>query len=230
MFDMTPVLFLHGALGSAAQFDALRPHLPSGYEILAPNFPGHGGLPAGEPLSLAYFSNFVLDFLEKENLPQADIFGYSMGGYVALYLAWKHPGRVRRIFTLGTKLDWSPETAEGMNRMFDVEKIEAKVPHFAEMLAKTHHPLDWKEVCRNTSAFLRDLGNGQGIPPEAFRQISCPVVIGLGELDNVVTPEESRAVANAIPNGGFEILAGCKHPIEQVNNVLLAERLLHFFR
>jgi pimeloyl-ACP methyl ester carboxylesterase len=230
IFKMTPVLFLHGALGSAAQFDALRPYMPPDREVFALNFPGHGGLPTDKPFSMEGFSDFVLDFLEKENLSQVDIFGYSMGGYVALHLAWKHPERVRRIFTLGTKLAWSPETATGMNRMFDVEKIEAKVPQIAEMLAQTHAPLDWKEVCRNTAVFLNDLGNGAELPPEAFGQISCPVMIGLGELDNVVTPEESRAVAAALPNGRFEILAGCKHPIEQVNVVLLAERLLRFFR
>lgn len=227
---MTPILLLHGALGSASQFDALLPHLLPERRVFALNFPGHGGSPTDEPFSMQRFSDFVLHFLKKENLSQADIFGYSMGGYVALYLAWKNPERVRRIFTLGTKLDWSPETAAGMNRMFDPEKIEAKVPQFAETLAKTHAPLDWKEVCRNTAAFLDDLGNGKGIPQKAFGQIACPVTIGLGELDNVVTHEESRAVATALPNGRFEILAGCKHPIEQVDFVLLAERLRKFFR
>ena len=226
----TQLLLLHGALGNAAQFDALCGLLLPEHVAFAPNFPGHGGLPTDAPFSMARFSDYVLRFLEKENIEQTDIFGYSMGGYVALHLAWKHPERVRRIFTLGTKLDWSPETATGMSRMFDVEKIEAKVPHFAEMLAKMHTPLDWKEVCQNTAAFLADLGNGQGLPPEAFSQIACPVTIGLGELDNVVTPEESRAVAESLPNGRFEILMGAKHPIEQADTVLLAARLKEFFR
>ena len=226
----TPLLLLHGALGSAAQFDALRGLLPPERTVFALNFPGHGGLPTDTPFSIAHFSDYILHFLEKENIEQTDIFGYSMGGYVALHLAWKHPERVRRIFTLGTKLDWSPETAAGMSRMFDVEKIEAKVPHFAETLAKMHAPLDWKAVCQNTAAFLAKLGNGQGLPPETFRQIVCPVTIGLGELDNVVTPEESRTVAEALPNGRFEILTGVKHPIEQVDTVLLAARLKEFFR
>lgn len=227
---MTALLFLHGALGSADQFDVLKTHLPAGRPVFALNFPGHGGSPTKEAFSIQRFSDFILHFLEKEKISQADIFGYSMGGYVALHLAWKNPERVRRIFTLGTKFDWSPETATGMNRMFDPEKIEAKVPQFAETLAKAHAPLDWREVCRNTAAFLTDLGNGKGIPPEAFSQITCPVTIGLGEHDNVVTTEESRAVASALPNGRFEILAECKHPIEQTDFVLLAERLKEFFR
>ncbi len=42
---MTPLLLLHGALGSAAQFDSLKTLLPEDREVYAPNFPGHGGAP-----------------------------------------------------------------------------------------------------------------------------------------------------------------------------------------
>ena len=227
---MTPLLLLHGALGSAAQFDALRPLLPADRPVYALNFPGHGGVRAGGPFSMDYFSSAVLHFLDENNHPQADIFGYSMGGYVALYTAWKHPGRIGRIMTLGTKMDWSPDTAAGMNRMFDPEKIRAKVPQFADLLAKAHTPLDWESVCVNTAAFLQDLVNGQGLPAAAFAQIACPAAIGWGELDNVVTREESRDAAETLPNGRLEIFQGFKHPIEQVDFVLLAERLREFFR
>ncbi len=227
---MTPLLLLHGALGSAGQFEALVPLLPAGRPVYALNFPGHGGVPTDEPFSMEYFSSAILRFLDETGHPQADIFGYSMGGYVALYTAWKHPGRVGRIMTLGTKMDWSPDIAAGMNRMFDPEKIKAKVPHFAGLLAKTHAPLDWESVCRNTAGFLHDLGEGKGLPAGAFARIGCPVTVGWGELDNVVLLEESRAAAEALPEGRLEIFSGFKHPIEQVDFVLLAERLREFFR
>ena len=227
---MIPLLLLHGALGSAAQFDALKPLLTTDRPVFALNFPGHGGLPTNEPFSMARFSGFVLDFLEKENLAAVDVFGYSMGGYVALYLAAKHPERVRRIFTLGTKFDWTPETAVRETAMINPEKIEAKVPVFAQLLAARHAPADWKTVLHRTADLLRDLGEGRGIAPASFGQITCPVTIGLGELDSMVTPGESQAVAAALPGGRFEKLAGFKHPMEQVDVVHLAERLQEFFR
>ncbi len=167
--------------------------------------------------------------MDAHDLPEVYIFGYSMGGYVALGLAEQQPDRIKKVVTLGTKLDWSPEVAAGMGRMFDPEKIAAKVPQFAQMLAQAHAPADWQVVCAQTSAFLRELGDGHGLKEDAFTRIPCPVTIGWGELDNVVTEAESRWVARQIPQGRFERLAGCKHPLEQVDRTQLAGFLIREF-
>ncbi len=226
-----PLLLLHGALGNAGQFDALRPLLPPDCPVWAPDFPGHGEQSGDdEPFSMERFSIFMENYLQENNIPVVHIFGYSMGGYAALYFAWKHPERVGRIFTLGTKFDWNPDTAAKEAAMHDPEKIEAKVPAFARMLAERHTSGHWKAVLYRTADLLRKLGAGAGIPPGSFKRIVCPVTIGLGEWDNMVTTEESRAVAESLPDGRFDILSGCKHPFEQVDFVLLAERLKEFFR
>ena len=75
----------------------------------------------------------------NENYIQTiDIFGYSMGGYVALWLARFYPDRVGKIFTLGTKLKWNDEEAEKEIKMLNPEKVELKVPAFAQQLAERH--------------------------------------------------------------------------------------------
>ena len=220
---MTPILLLHGALGSAAQFKALQSHLPDKSPTLALNLPGHGGIPANGPFSMQQFSDAVLDCMDKKGWSRANIFGYSMGGYVALWFAWKHPERLISVTTYGTKLDWSPEVAAGMSRMFDPEKIEAKAPQLAESLAEAHGPENWKPLCQHTARFLHDLGNGLGMPVAAFTEILCPVTIGWGDLDHVVKEAESRQVAKAIPHGHLEILPGGKHLFEQVDAAQLVD-------
>ena len=164
---------------------------------------------------MAGFAESVIQELDSRNMAQSDIFGYSMGGYVGLWPAWKHPERVRSIKTYGTKLDWNPEVAAGMSRMFDPEKIEAKAPPLAASLAQQHGPERWKDLCRDTAAFLHELGQGNGLPESAFAEIKCPVTIGWGALDNVVTEAESRKVAELIPGARFIILPEGKHLIEQ---------------
>ena len=180
-------------------------------------------MPSDQPFSMELFGGSVLDFLTERNFIQVDLFGYSMGGYVALWLAWKYPEQVRQVVTLGTKLDWSPETAAGMSRMFDAEKIALKIPHFAQQLADTHAPLDWKVLCRQTADFLHDLGAGQGIPQTAYAQITCPVHIGRGDADQVVSLEECKTVTDLLPNGQLHILPGVPHSIEQADVRQLAE-------
>ena len=205
-------IFLHGALGSATSFEKYLAARPGSVAL---NLPGHGGVPANGPFSMAGFAESVIQELDSRNMAQSDIFGYSMGGYVGLWPAWKHPERVRSIKTYGTKLDWNPEVAAGMSRMFDPEKIEAKAPPLAASLAQQHGPERWKDLCRDTAAFLHELGQGNGLPESAFAEIKCPVTIGWGALDNVVTEAESRKVAELIPGARFIILPEGKHLIEQ---------------
>ncbi len=222
----TPLILLHGAIGSAAQLDGLRRKLPAEWPVFALNFPGHGGLPTDIPFSIDLFADSVLDFLDQHEIAQAQFFGYSMGGYVALHVAWKHPERVRGISTLGTKLAWTPETAERETAMLHPDKIAAKVPAFAQMLNERHAPADWQEVVRRTADLLRGLGNGAALEMDAFRAITCPVFVGLGALDNMVTREESEQVAAWLPQGHFEVLPDTKHPFEQVDVDVLAGWLL----
>lgn len=220
-----PILLLHGALGSAAQFDELRRRLPADWPVYTLDFPGHGGRPAGAGFSIPYFADSVIDFLNENHLSRVRIFGYSMGGYVALYMAWKYPERVERITTLGTKFDWTPDSAARETSRLDPEKIAAKVPAFAQMLAERHAPADWQTVVRQTAGLLHGLGNGHALDREAFSAIQCPVRIGLGEEDNMVTREESEQVAGWLPNGTFEVLPATKHPFEQVDAEKLAKWL-----
>lgn len=212
-----PLILLHGALGSAAQLSELQANLPVDRAVFVLNFPGHGGVATDSPFSMQLFGGAVLDLMETQKIAKADIFGYSMGGYVALWLAWKYPERVQQVTTLGTKLAWSPETASGMSRMFDAEKIALKVPHFAQQLSDLHAPLDWKVLCRNTADFLQNLGAGQGIPQAAYAAINCPVHIGWGDADQVVSLEECQNVVDWLPNGHLHILPDVPHGLEQAD-------------
>ncbi|MBK7855574.1 MAG: hypothetical protein IPJ79_12335 [Bacteroidetes bacterium] len=60
------------------------------------------------------------------NIGAANIFGYSMGGYVALWLARFKPHLVQFVFTLATKLNWNEETSAKENRMLNANKMEEK--------------------------------------------------------------------------------------------------------
>src|SRR5690349_16612331 len=101
------LLLLHGALGAATQFNALQQQLEDTFDVSALNFPGHGG--TGMPKEKFSFPLFASPVLNHIDEVPVNIFGYSMGGYAALWIARYFPGRLNKIFTLGTKLDWNPE-------------------------------------------------------------------------------------------------------------------------
>lgn len=222
---MKKLLLLHGALGAESHFSELKNELQGKYELHSLNFEGHGGRASQTVFSLELFVRNVLDYLREHEITSCSIFGYSMGGYVALKLAADHPELLSEIVTLGTKFDWSPETAESEVALLNPEKIEAKVPHFAAALASLHAPLDWKELMHKTGQFMLDLGKNPVLTPAILKQIKIPVTLLLGSKDTMVTVDETALVQGLLPNARMERVEGWPHPIERIDARELALRL-----
>src|SRR5579872_3175031 len=104
---MKPLLLLHGAVGASIQLEHLAEQLKSHCKVFTLNFSGHGGRPHTEaPFSMELFSHNVLEFMEQNYLDKISILGYSMGGYVGMYLAKHYPEKIGKVITLGTKYHW----------------------------------------------------------------------------------------------------------------------------
>lgn len=211
-----PLLLLHGALGSIETLSPLAERLKANRLIFSLNFSGHGGTPFEGPFTVPRFTDEVMDMLDRVQVDQVDVFGYSLGGYVALHLALQHPTRVRKVYTLATQFDWTPESAAREVQQLDPQQIEAKVPHFAEQLRQRHHPQSWRQNLRYSADLMRRLGAGEALNGEHFQRISQPVVIARGEQDGMLEAEESQRIAELLPQGRFHSLPDCPHPLEQV--------------
>lgn len=228
----TPLILLHGALGAADQMLPLKSLLGTGFsQILAPDLVGHGFSAADfQPFSIGRFAEALSAFLEKNGIGEADFFGYSMGGYVALELARARPKMVRRVATLGTKFDWTPESAAQTAATLDPEKWLAKAPTFVEILQKRHSPENWLAVVDRTKKMMAQLGAGQALTTEHLASIHCPVLVTVGSLDTTVSEAESKMAAERLRFGQFLPVLGAKHPFEQVDLAQLAVLLTDFFQ
>lgn len=226
---MENLLLLHGAIGSSAQMQPLKQMLGNDFNIFLLDFSGHGGKPySTQDFSIASFATDVIDLLNEQNISQANIFGYSMGGYVAMYLAKYYPERIGKVITLATKFHWDESTAEKEVQMLDPEKIEAKLPAFAATLGVRHEPNDWKEVLYRTENMLKSLGTDNTLKIDDYKEIVHRCLILLGDRDKMITLEETMKVYKALPNGQMSMLANTPHPIEQVNLELLVFLIRQF--
>ena len=224
-----PLVLLHGALGSERQFDFIKAKLTQHYDVHVFSFDGHGGFPVKSPFSIDLFVKNTLDYLDVHHLANVSVFGYSMGGYVALKLAYDYPERLAKIMTLGTKFHWTPESAAKEVRMMNPEVIEQKIPAFASVLADRHQPADWKEIMRHTAEMMTRLGNGEAMTEEHFECIGQPSLICIGTNDHMVSVEESERTASQLSNGRLQTIEGFKHPLEAVDQNVLADICHSFF-
>lgn len=226
---MQPLLLLHGAIGSMDQFTELKKALADYYTIYSINFSGHGGLPIVEKdFSIKLFADDVLTFLEKNNIEKINIFGYSMGGYVGMYLAKNYPDKINKLATLATKFNWNEKTAEKESRMLNAEKIEEKLPAFAQALAERHRPQDWKFVLHKTVQLLLQIGTDNPLKLPDYNSIQLPVKLMLGDRDKMVSLDETIQVYQALPNAQLCILPSTAHPIEAVDTGRLAYAIRDF--
>lgn len=224
------LLLLHGALGAASQFDSLVPLLEENFELHVPDLPGHGGTPlSGEAFSIAGFAEYLRDWLDQHQITGADIFGYSMGGYVALHLARHSPAHVGRIFTLATKFAWDPAASARETKMLDPRVIQEKVPRFAEQLKARHTPENWEGVLGKTAEMMTNLGERNELAIEELSHVGAPVTIAVGDRDQMVGIEESLAAYRQLPNGRFLVVPGTPHPLEKVSQGRLAREIGDFF-
>lgn len=223
-----PILLLHGALGSKEQLVTVKEKLSLERAVFIMDFEGHGKSKSKTDFSIELFTQNVFDFLKENKISKVDIFGYSMGGYVALNLALKHPDLVGKILTLGTKFDWNPDFAEKEIKMLNPSQIQEKVPAFANRLEQLHGKENWKSVVEKTAKMMLNLGSSPTLKKESLQQIENRILICLGTLDKMSNVEESKSVANWLPNAEFKLIENFKHPIEAVPTEELASIINDF--
>ena len=224
------LLLLHGALGSKSQFSSLIPLLEDTFQIHTLDFEGHGTLPPRDrAFRLNHFAENVLDYLNENSLGSADVFGYSMGGHVGLYLAKIHPGRINRVFTLATKFLWTPEGADREAASLEADSILKRAPLLARALEERHAVSGWKNVLEKTREMFLEQGKNNILPLEDMGQIPHIVRIGIGDRDKMVSIEESVKAYLSLPRGELQIFPGTPHPLEKVPLPNLVHAMVDFF-
>ncbi len=222
------IILLHGALGSKAQLESLKKALSSDFEAYAFDFEGHGANAASGNYSMSAFAENLQHFMTENGIEKSSLFGYSMGGYVALTFAKNHSEQVEKIVTLGTKFHWTPESAADETQKLNPDKIEEKVPAFAASLAETHGKEHWKNVVSKTAEMMTELGNGKTFRNEDFSCIQINTLLLLAEHDTMVSLAETELVQIALPNAEFQILPDAKHPMETADSNKLADIITEF--
>jgi pimeloyl-ACP methyl ester carboxylesterase len=226
---MKHLLLLHGALGHPSQFEPYEPELSQYFYLHKLLFEGHGSSPIPEEgIYMERYIAQVSQYCEDNQLDDVCIFGYSMGGYVALCYALEQPQKVQSVITLATKLQWTEESALKESKMLNPDVIEEKVPKYAMHLAGLHGSDKWKGLLSAISGMINHLGKRPLLTPDEFVRLKDKVQLMVGDKDTLVSVEETYAASKEIPGAGFAVLPQTVHPFEKVRPELLTALLMDF--
>ncbi len=233
------ILLVHGIAGTSSTWLAPMKRLAPAHRVLAPDLLGHGASdkPMGD-YSLGAHASFLRDLLASLEIPSATVIGHSLGGGIAMQLAYQHPEVCERLVLVssgGLGRDVSPllrllslpgaelvlpllvpsfvrERGNALQAWLSAQGVSA--PRLAEMW-QAYTSLGDAESRR---AFVRELRSvvdhgGQVVSAmdRLYLSAARPVLIVWGDRDPMIPVEHARAAHEAMPGSRLEVFEGAGH-------------------
>jgi pimeloyl-ACP methyl ester carboxylesterase len=93
-----PLILLHGGLGSGEMFGPILPALAADHQVIAVDLQGHGRTAdIDRPIDARLMADDIAALIDHLGLDKPDVVGYSLGGGVAMHLAFKYPDKIRKL-------------------------------------------------------------------------------------------------------------------------------------
>jgi 3-oxoadipate enol-lactonase len=224
------VVFIHGFPFQISMWEPTIPvALEAGRRVVAPDLPGFGrsDVPAERSeYSIDRYADVVAALIGDLGLGRVALVGLSMGGYIALAVARRHPHVLAALVLADTRAD--PDTPEGRQARTDqqavVEEKGDVEPLVDGLLARIlsesspRHP----EARTLLGDMMRATAPAAWIGAlEAMKtrrdqtdllpEISVPTLVVVGDSDALVPLEVAEAMAKAIPGARLEVVPRSGH-------------------
>ena len=206
-----PLLLLHGAFSTAEGWGSIVPSLAKTRQVIVVELEGHGHTKDLErPLSIHQMAEDAAGLVKQLGIKQVDVFGYSMGGFVGLDLAAKHPELVRRLATIGSAAGPVKETMDPANfaLMSSITPENFNAPQITDPYTKVApDPSRWPIFVKKVIAMIL---SSPGIPDDQLKGIKSEVLIMGGDRD-AFKLESLVDTYRAVPGAQLAIFPGADH-------------------
>jgi 3-oxoadipate enol-lactonase len=223
-----PMVLLHAFPLGAEQWSPQLASPPMGWRLIAPDLRGFGQSvnAGGDRVSMETYASDVFDLMTHLEIPEATVAGLSMGGYVALAMLARDPGRIHGLVLADTRATAdSAEARAARDRMVALVRREGPSGVAQEMLGKLVGETSKREQPELTGRIRRLIeANGpDGVEAAILAMksradhspllatIQCPTVVMCGAEDVITRPDECEAMSRQIPGARFVIIEGAGH-------------------
>ena len=183
-----PLVLLHGGLITIdLAFGMMIPALAATREVIAVELQGHGHTAdVDRPMSYEQMADDTVALLEEIGVTNADIFGFSLGGGVALQIAIRHPEVVRKLVVASTPFrhdGWHPAILGSMSALNpEAAAAMEATPLYAAYAAVAPRPEDWPRLVTKTG----QLTTSEYDWGDDVASITAPVLLIYGDADSVL--------------------------------------------
>ena len=221
----TPLVLVHGFLGSSEMWTLQINFFKRNFRVLAPSLPGFGkSNKVNSCNSIECMAKSILTTLEKKKIENFYLLGHSMGGMIVQEMVKLAGEKIIKLICYGTgprgnipgrfeTIDQSREKLK-INGLKDTAHRIAKTWFIEEEKAKYFYLCE--EAGKQTSIEATDNGliamrNWTGI--ENLKNIKNETLIVWGDQDKAYNFNQVETLNNNIPNSDLKIIKGCSHNV-----------------
>lgn len=240
-----PVLLLHGFGASTYAWRKVMPGLAASFRVIAIDLNGFGY--TQRPRDRARYTReaqggLALSVMDALGIESAHFMGHSYGGGITLWLAWKHPERVRSMVLVDSSAPTysydrrsrlaavRPLTAFFLRgfvlRPDSVRKALLRSIYDDSLVTPELVQAYWERI---RIQGVTDAYYGLTVPVKGpvdqvvLEDIDVPALIVWGRQDPLISVESGRAAAARMPRAEFAVLEETGHiPMEEKPEELLA--------
>jgi pimeloyl-ACP methyl ester carboxylesterase len=205
-----PVLYLHSAGG--VRISPAIEKLAESFRLYLPVIPGFDGTARRDTLrTMSDLADLAAEIIDSEIKEPCDVVGHSFGGWVAAWLAARHPEKVP-LLVLHAAAGFRPEGKGG--RGGDPETLRRAMYAHPENLPS--EPVDPARHAANRAA-AQDYTGGQATDRDlvgSLDRITALTLIMHGTKDGVVPVESPRLLKSRIPHAFCVYVYDAAHAID----------------
>ena len=222
-----PILCLHGHPGCAASMSVFTNYLSRQYQTITPDLRGYGKSRYGQSFTMQEHLTDIIALLDRLEIEQCLVLGWSLGGIIALELALAQPERFRGLILVATaahplsshpKQTWQDLLFTGIAGIVNYIKPAwqwnintfGKRSLFRYLIAN-HQPESYRYLAQEgVPAYLQTSSVASNALITAIRQgynrlsdlyrINIPCLMLSGECDRHITPQASQKTARTLPD------------------------------
>ncbi|MGD9306222.1 MAG: alpha/beta hydrolase [Desulfobacterales bacterium] len=253
-----PLVLMHSAWASHEWWQWQIPELSRAYRVYSFDARGHGkSTPLGDIFSVAGFTRDLEIFLQRLQIEEAVLIGWSMGGIIAMQHCLDHPTNVKALVLIATSGHRIPrlklkiyshyfEALLGLLMDFtQPRKYDRSAQQFPRQNLWLEHqvrnmlsPAASQEVFDWVAADIRDNPRENFFKvikslwnweaADRLSQITVPTLIIAGENDTLAPPRFSRMLHDAISNSKLRVVENTSHYLMLERPELVNTEILQF--
>ena len=221
----TPLVLVHGFLGSSDLWFPQIKHFKDNFRVLAPALPGFGkSKTVNSCYSIECMAKAILKSLELKKIDKFNLLGHSMGGMVVQEMANLAGEKILKLICYGTgpignipgrfetidqsreklKINGLESTAYRIAKTWFIEEDKAKYFYLCEEARK-------QTTIKAADSALIAMKNWNNV--DNLKNIKNKTLIIWGDQDKAYNYNQVENLNNNIPDSKLKIIEGCSHNV-----------------